>query len=269
MKSHLHTLFRAPVTAVTARPGLARHNKTMSTAIEKTVGEIAAANPASVRVFEKHGIDYCCGGKISLSDACLGRGIEPQALLREIDQDSLPASESSADWQSAPLDRLIDHILTRHHAYLKSELPRLARLSAKVNAAHAERHSATLVPLEGIFLALKAELESHLMKEEMVLFPVIRNLELAAQAGGAAPAAHCGSVNNPIRVMEHEHDSAGQALAYMRQLTGGYTPPADGCNTFRALYYGLQELEADLHQHIHLENNILFPRAARLESAAA
>ncbi len=253
------------MTAVTYAQRVSRQNEDMPTTIEKTVGEIAAENPRSVRVFEKYGIDYCCGGKLALSDACRRRGLAPDQVARELEAGSVPSPELAADWQNASLNQLIDHILTRHHGYLKTELPRLSAMVRKVAAVHAERHGDSLEPLARTFAGLQAELEAHLMKEEMVLFPIMRNMELAAESGRPAPAAHCGSVNNPIRVMEHEHDSAGEALAFLRQVSDGYTPPPDACNTYRAMLHGLADLEADLHQHIHLENNILFPRAAALE----
>jgi regulator of cell morphogenesis and NO signaling len=233
---------------------------------EQTIGEIAAELPGSMRVFEKYDIDYCCGGKVSLADACAQRGLAPEQLVRELGAAGVPDGGPSPDWQNAALNGLIDHILTRHHVYLKAELPRLSRILHKVAEAHAARHADSLVPLGETFEALRYELESHLMKEEMVLFPVIRGLEAASQAGAGPAESHCGSIRNPIRVMEHEHDSAGGALARMRAITGGYQLPADACNTYRALFDGLQELEADLHRHIHLENNILFPRAAVLEA---
>ena len=214
---------------------------------EKTVGEIAAERPASVRLFEKYGIDYCCGGNTSLADACAGRGIAPGQLIAELDAAPASSPDAQPDWQTASLADLIDHILTRHHARLKTELPRLARLHRAVSAAHGAAHSDSLAPLGETFTALWQELDTHMMKEELVLFPMIR-------------AGH-GSVGSPIRVMEHEHDSAARALERMRTITENYTLPADACNSYRALFAGLQELEADLHQHIHLENNILFPRA--------
>ena len=215
---------------------------------EKTIGEIAAELPAAARVFEKYGIDYCCGGKVALGAACGERGIVLGQLVQELDRAAAPSTGAERDWQTAPLNELIDHILARHHAYLKAELPRLARLIEKVTKAHGAKHSDSLVPLGETFNALRQELDAHLMKEEVVLFPMIR-------------AGHPG-VGNPIRVMEHEHDSAGRALEHMRGVTANYTLPEDACNSYRALFDGLRELEADLHQHIHLENNILFPRAA-------
>lgn len=232
---------------------------------QNTVGEIAARWPAAVRLFEKYQIDYCCGGKLSLAEACQGRGIESEALRSELEQLGAPRTVSARDWQNAPLAELIDHILTRHHEYLKLELPRLASISQKVLQAHAQNHGETLAPLSRIFAGMKGELEHHMAKEEMILFPIIRRLAEARRAGAEAPPSHCGSILNPIRVMEFEHDSAGRALSELRELTQDYTLPPEACNTWRALYFELQELEADLHQHIHLENNILFPRAVELE----
>lgn len=230
---------------------------------ELTVGEMAAQQPASVRIFEAHGIDFCCGGKTLLSQACTMRGLDLDALVREIEGAATGPIER--DWIGADTDRLIDHILSTHHAYLKTELPRLETMLAKIRSKHGGRHGAVLDPLADTFLALKSELLSHLMKEEMVLFPLIRALAAARGSGNAPASFHCGSVRNPLRVMFLEHDSAGGALERMRSLTGGYVAPADACNTFRAFYWGLSELERDLHRHIHLENNILFPQAAALE----
>lgn len=226
---------------------------------------MAATQPASVRVFETHGIDFCCGGKISLADACRDRGVVLEALLAEIDRAASAGAADEKDWTRAGIDSLIDHILDTHHAYLKTQLPRLGAMIEKVRSKHGERHGNVLEPLAGTFGPLRQELESHLAKEETVLFPLIRSLALARDSGIQPPAHHCGSVRNPLRVMLMEHDSAGEALARMRTITDGYAAPADACNTFRAMYWELSELERDLHRHIHLENNILFPRAVELE----
>ena len=234
---------------------------------EKTVGEIASQAPAAARVFEKYGIDYCCAGKVLLEQACRERGIAPEELFAELENAAGGSPGEEKDWTSASLSDLIQHILEIHHAYLKEQLPRLAQIIEKVVAAHGEKHGESLLPLQTVFRELKDELESHMWKEEIVLFPLIRNLEEAGSAGGPLPPAHCGSINNPIRVMEHEHEAAGRALSGMRSLTRNYTLPEDACNTYRVLYYELPQLEADLHRHIHLENNILFPRAARLEAS--
>ncbi len=231
-----------------------------------TIGEIAARFPAAAKVFQKYSIDFCCGGKRPLDEVCREKGVRPEDLMSEVEHASAPRPGAQGDWWSASLKELTGHIVATHHEYLKQELPRLGQMADKVLAVHGEKAPGVIPPLHEIFIQLKEELEGHLMKEEMVLFPLIERMESAVSAGLGIPPAHCGSVNNPIRVMEFEHESAGRALAEMRRLTSDYTPPEWACNTFRALYHGLQELEADLHQHIHLENNILHPRASRLEA---
>ena len=224
---------------------------------EKTVGELVTENPARARVFEKHGIDYCCGGKQPLMQACRERGIAPEPLIEELDHARARSADEERDWSKAPLGELIAHIVSRHHAYLKAELPRLLDLFAKVVRAHGEREP-RLVEAKEVFDVLKDELESHLMKEEMILFPAIGRLEAVGSAGTPCLIEH------PIARMEYEHESAGRALAQLRHLTFDYHIPDEACNTYRALFAALMEFEADLHQHIHLENNILFPRAAAL-----
>jgi regulator of cell morphogenesis and NO signaling len=154
---------------------------------------------------------------------------------------------------------LIDHIVGTHHVYLKTQLPRLEGMLHKILSKHSERYGQMLGPLSRVFLEMKGELDGHLMKEEMILFPLIRGLE-----SGEGPASHCGWVGNPIRVMLMEHDSAGTALAEMRRISSGYSAPEDACNTFRAFFWELEALERDLHLHIHLENNVLFPRTLEL-----
>jgi regulator of cell morphogenesis and NO signaling len=250
------------VTSVTDLAARAPHNLNMTTStIDRTVGQIAAEFPASVAVFEKHGIDFCCGGKMPIAEACGRKGLDPAVLLGEIDQAVRTPSEDPTDWTTAPLPALIDHILDTHHTYMKVQLPIVEARLAKVLAAHGERHGEMLRAVSAVYGPMKAELDGHLAKEEAVLFPLIRAL-----AGGAEPGSfHCGSVRNPIRVMWMEHDSAGDALVQLRRLTGNYTPPEDACNTFRALYFELADMERDLHRHIHLENNILFSRAIALE----
>jgi regulator of cell morphogenesis and NO signaling len=225
-----------------------------------TVGGIVAAEPAACRTFERLGIDYCCGGKLTLDAACAGKGLDPEAVLREIAGAGAGPGEGERNWSEVPLEALIDHIIGVHHAFLRERLPILDALSEKVLAAHGERHP-ELEEVRRVFLGLEAEILHHLQKEEVVLFPMMRELESAS----VLPQFHCGSVANPIAVMEAEHDAAGHALARLRELTGGYVPPPDGCATYGCLLEGLAELEEDLHRHIHLENSILFPRAAEIE----
>ncbi|MEP0841441.1 MAG: iron-sulfur cluster repair di-iron protein [Phycisphaerae bacterium] len=229
-----------------------------------TVGQLVAERPSRARVFERFEIDYCCGGKQPLAEACAERGLDPESVLAELRAADAAPHPSETDWTTAPLGDLCDHIVAAHHAYLRRELPRLEAMSEKVAEVHGRREP-HLRELAAVFAALHEELDQHMAKEEQVLFPLVRLLESST----ALPSFHCGSVANPIRVMEHEHDDAGAALTRMRRLTGGYAPPPEACNTYRALLDGLAELEADLHRHIHKENNILFPRAAALEARLA
>lgn len=212
---------------------------------QHTIGEIAAEIPSSVRVFEKYRIDYCCGRQRPLEEVCRERGLPAEALLAE-SRAAVPSNGAARDWGRASQPDLMDHIVSRRHAYLRTELPVIAERLAMVLEAHGPRHGSSLAPLARTFTALREELEVHMRKEEVVLFPAIAGQE-AAQAEGRKPASlFFGTLNNPIRMMMHEHDSVGQG----------------------ALFEGLQALETDLHRHIHLENNILFPRAVRLEAEA-
>jgi len=230
---------------------------------ERTVGHIASENPAAARIFEKYRIDYCCGGDKLLAAACEGKDVSPDEVLAELEQAT--RSPEDRDWTTAPLAELAEYIIAKHHVFLRAELPALDNRFAKVLDAHGAHHSDTLVPLRETFQALRFELTAHMLKEENILFPMIKSLEQAEMAGTGFGNAHCGSVNNPIRVMQFEHDNAGEALREMRRIASDYTLPADACVTYGALFQGLEALEADLHVHIHLENNNLFPRASRLE----
>ncbi|MBN8603261.1 MAG: iron-sulfur cluster repair di-iron protein [Planctomycetes bacterium] len=228
---------------------------------EQTVGDLVRQNPSRARVFELLKIDYCCGGKVSLCRACEKRGIDVCEVLQAITvSDEKSCSSALVDADSMGLAELTDHIEATHHAYLREELPRLDAMTDKVARVHGDKDR-RLLTMRKAFLALKAELEPHMMKEERILFPIIRQLESSA----VRQEFHCGSVANPIRQMEHEHDLAGNALAVLNESTDGYIPPDWACNTYRALLDSLARLEADMHQHIHKENNVLFPKAIQLE----
>lgn len=227
------------------------------------VARLATLHPATIRVFQRHGIDFCCGGKRPLADACAEHGLDFEALRAEL-RAAGEDPEGERSWDDASLNEVIDHVLARYHASLREELPRLAAMAERVVRAHGDKHP-EVVELARVFAGLRGELESHTMKEEMVLFPHVRALEQARQKGAAAPPAPFGTVGDPIRMMEDEHDGAAAALRRLRELSGDFQPPSGACPTFRGLYHGLAELEADTHRHIHLENNVLFPRAAELE----
>jgi regulator of cell morphogenesis and NO signaling len=232
-------------------------NSTTTHNPETTVGQLVAEQPARSRVFEKLGIDYCCGGKIPLSDACARKNLDAATVLAMLDAaESKDTIDNGPDLTSMSMAQLCDHIVETHHNFLSTELPRIEFLTQKVAKTHGESWPWTVEVAE-VFQALKNELTMHMMKEEHVLFPAIRDLE-----AGLAPQPSCANqLHGPISVMEDEHQSAGRALEKLNSLTSGYRAPEGACNTFRAMLDALATLESDLHQHIHKENNILFPRA--------
>jgi len=227
---------------------------TLNATAEKTVRELTLEIAGADRIFESLGIDYCCGGHRPLEQACKTAGAPVDKVLSLLDEarQQQPAP-TTTDWQKAGLADLVAHIVETHHVF------RLTDLFTKVVAAHGERHP-ELHELQSTFTALSDELHSHLGKEEQILFPYISQKE-----HGMQPHACFGTVENPIRMMMFEHDNAGEALRVMRKLSGDYTVPAGACLSYAKLYEALERLEADLHQHIHLENNILFPRAIAAE----
>ena len=232
----------------------------------RSVRELASATPGAARVFEKFGIDYCCGGERSLAQACSASKVDLQEVAEALEK---PQPQSGdRDWQKATLAELTKHIVAKHHEYVRQEIQRLIPLCAKVADVHGKNHP-ELEEIHSSFRALAEELTTHLMKEEGMLFPYIEQLELAENCGGRPPAPMFGTVKNPVRMMMMEHDSAGELLRKMRQISNDYALPAEACMSFQMLYRALEEFEADLHQHIHLENNILFPRAIELEAKAA
>lgn len=233
-----------------------------------TVRDIVVKHPEIRMVLELYGIDYCCGGGKTLASAAAEAGASLQevseAMSQAISTNATTKQGDEYNWATASLIKLTDHVESKHHTYMKKVLPRLGDLFVKVLKAHGKAHSKMLLPLQAAFSELRNEIEPHLMKEEQILFPFIRKMDASVAATGQVPQIHCGSVQNPIQQMEAEHESAGAALARMRSVTDNYTLPDDACMTFAALFETLQEMEADLHEHIHLENNILFPRAVAM-----
>lgn len=213
-----------------------------------TVGQLAAENPLATKVFGRYGIDFCCGGGKPLRDVCRDLGLDAETILREVGLESTGSITSGERWDHAPLNDLILHILAAYHRPLDAELPRLAALARKVLDVHREKQPEQLTELVSVFTGLKVDLEEHMAKEEQILFPMIRRGEGMLADG-------------PIAMMAEEHEAAGAALGRLRELTDGYQVPEAACNSWRALWHGLASLEEALHQHIHLENNILFPRA--------
>lgn len=234
----------------------------------RTVRELAVEIPNATRIFEKLGIDYCCGGSRSLTDACANAHLALEEVLSELEQNaaSMQAVDSAMqDLERGTLGQLVEHIVGAHHVYVKQELPRLQQLLNKVVAVHGKLHP-ELVRIQQVFQGMAAELTSHMMKEEHILFPYIVALENAVNNGRPRPRPAFGTVSNPVHMMELEHDSAGAALEEISSLSSNYEPPEGACFSYRTLYSALKEFETDLHQHIHLENNILFPRAIAMES---
>ena len=240
----------------------------MNVTTEKTVRELALENPAATRVFEKLGIDYCCGGNHSLEQACRAVNLPVDQVLDSLEmaEQTKRAEQKVHDWQREPLGDLVAHIKDIHHKYTRGEIARLGPLLEKVCSVHGKNHP-ELLHIRATFAVLAQELTMHMMKEEMVLFPYIARMEEAVIQHEPVLPPPFGKVQNPVSMMEHEHESAGNALRTMRKVGGGYTLPTDACISYQTLYKALTEFEADLHEHIHLENNMLFPRAIAMEQA--
>ncbi len=222
----------------------------MSFSSDSLVGQLATEHPLSTRVFARHGIDFCCGGGKPLRDACAARGVDVDHVLDELRAELEQAPQGETRWDEAPLDALIGHIVAEYHRPLDEELPRIEAMARKVHRVHGDKAPEMLTGLLQTYLELQAELVPHMAKEEQVLFPmIIRGMGVMTGA--------------PISVMQHEHDTAGDLLRRLRELTNDYTVPPPACNTWRALWHALEALEESLHQHIHLENNVLFPRALK------
>ena len=239
----------------------------MNTFTTKTIREIALEAPETTRVFEKFKIDYCCGGRKTLDQACVEAGLDPQLVASNVQSAITDKNNQSGSKQSEKLaaSELIDHIIAKHHIYTVEEIERLTPLMEKVCSRHGDGHP-ELFKLQKIFLALADSLIPHMRKEEAVLFPYIQSLVSLGGTAGHPP--HFGSVQNPIRMMMADHETDGERLRMMRVASRDYALPEGACPSFTALYVALEELEKDLHQHIHLENNVLFPAAVELERTA-
>ena len=231
---------------------------------EETVAAAVTENIRTADVFKKHGIDFCCGGNVSLKSVCEKKGLDMDVILAELGQvgESRDA-KSNQTWKDA--EHLIGHILERHHTYVAESIPILLQYSDKVAKVHGD-HAPEVVEIDKLFQAVASELTSHMQKEEQVLFPYVQELHSANGSGENLSTPHFGTVANPIRMMETEHENAGDVFKEIRKLSNDFTPPEWACNTFKALYASLEEFEADLQIHIHLENNILHPMALKLEN---
>jgi regulator of cell morphogenesis and NO signaling len=227
-----------------------------------TLGALVTTRPELATGFDRLGLDYCCGGQRTLAEAVAAAGLDLDDVIDVLEADS--DGTSAGGWAHLGLAELVDHLEATHHAYLDEALPRLSQLAAKVDDVHGERHP-ELAEVRRLVGALCADMEPHLRKEEQVLFPMIRQLAAAT----TPPTFHCGSLANPISVMLREHDDVGDLLAALRSAAGDFAVPDDGCASYRSLYAGLAELEADTHLHVHKENNLLFPAVTEAERALA
>ncbi|WP_207532520.1 iron-sulfur cluster repair di-iron protein [Desertivirga arenae] len=233
---------------------------------EITVGELVAKDFRKAQVFKKLGIDFCCGGKKTLSEVCDKKGIDIHKVEAELAAIDKQGQASGQNFQSWELDFLSDYVINTHHNYVRESIPFLTEISQKVARVHGDRHP-ELIKVAEVFAGIAHDLSMHLMKEENILFPYIKEMVLAKKTGQPLPESHFGQVANPINVMEMEHEGAGEDLSEIRQLTNDYELPADACTSYRILFQKLEEFENDLFQHVHLENNILFPKSLELEKS--
>ncbi|MRJ10819.1 iron-sulfur cluster repair di-iron protein [Ornithobacterium rhinotracheale] len=229
----------------------------------KTIGEFVAEDFRTAAVFKKYKIDFCCRGGRPLQEVCEQKNLNYTQILEDLDKAKQKNAEG-IDFKSFPLDLLADYIEKTHHRYVEDKVPVLLQFLNKLCRVHGERHP-ELLEIDQEFKTITQELAEHFAKEEQILFPFIRQMVTADRSGEEIPQAHFGSVENPIEMMKQDHENAGEIMAKIANLTSQYTPPADACNTYKVTFAMLQEFEEDLHKHIHLENNILFPSAIKLE----
>lgn len=231
---------------------------------EKQIGQFVAEDYRTASVFSKYKIDFCCNGNRTINEVCEKKGMDSNILLDELHSVLNLKGEQTIDYKSWPLDLLIDYIEKKHHRYVEEKIPVLLQFLNKLCKVHGERHP-ELFEINSLFTASAGELAAHMKKEELILFPFVKKMVNANMSQGAVEAPHFGTVGNPIEMMKEEHDNEGVRFRKIADLTNNYNPPADACNTYKVTYAMLEEFEKDLHLHIHLENNILFPKAVKLE----
>ncbi len=230
---------------------------------ESIIGDLVAHDYRTAAVFKKNKIDFCCNGNRSIEDACDKKKIESDGLIEQLQVATAQTGSSSIDFNSWPLDLLADYVEKTHHRYVDNKIPEIIPFLDKIVRVHGDRHP-ELLEIAQLFKESAGELSAHMKKEELVLFPYIRKM-VAAKQKGESVSAHFGTVQNPIQNMMHEHDTEGERFRKISDLSNNYTPPADGCTTYKVTFSMLKEFEDDLHLHIHLENNILFPKSIELE----
>lgn len=232
---------------------------------ERTVASFVTENYKTADIFKKYHIDFCCGGGVSLNNICETKQLDLNKIVNELENIMKIDQVDTVDYDSWELDKLANHILDKHHTYIREASPTLNPYLLKLRKVHGENHP-ELIKIQELFFKLSSDLDNHLLKEENILFPYILKLYKASLEKDSNKGEFFGTIKNPITCMKSEHDTAGDEIKEIRFLTNNYTVPADGCNTYRVAFKKLEEFEADLFTHIHLENNILFPKAIELES---
>lgn len=236
----------------------------MEKSIEKTIGQMVAEDYRAAQVFKNHNIDFCCKGNRTIYEVAKQQGLESEALLAQLDQVMRESDNAPVDFNSWPLDLLTDYIEKKHHRYVEHQIPVLKEYLGKLCSVHGDKHP-ELFKIHAHFNTTASELAKHMKKEELILFPWIRKMATVNDESTKLQKPHFGTVNNPIAMMRQEHENEGERFLLISELSDGYNPPQDACNTYKVTYALLKEFEDDLHKHIHLENNILFPKAELLE----
>ena len=240
----------------------------MNFSSETKVKDIALAAPGARRILEDAGLDYCCGGGKSLAEACLHASTSTEEILQRLRENMEHVDPAERQWTAAPLAELTRHIREKHHRWVREAIPRISALLVKVRTKHGENHP-ELTEIQALFAEVGREMIMHMQKEEQILFPFIDALERSANENSAIEPPFFQTVRNPVHAMMKEHDAAGDLVKQIRKASAEYVAPAGACASYKGLCENLREFEADLHQHVHLENNILFPRAVEMEAAIA
>jgi regulator of cell morphogenesis and NO signaling len=235
----------------------------MNSIKEKTVGEIVADDYRAATIFESFGIDFCCKGNKTIDEVCESKGIKKNLLLNHLEKKLGPVSNETVDYKSWSIDKLADHIEGKHHKYVEERTPVLQQYLNKICMVHGRQHP-ELLQIKELFERSACDLAAHMKKEELILFPAVRKMA-AAHVSGSMQPMHFGTVKNPIHRMMHEHEVEGDIFRKIAELSNNYTPPSDACTTYKVAFIMLKEFESDLHLHIHLENNILFPKSVEME----
>lgn len=236
----------------------------MTTINEKTIGQMVAEDYRTAEVFQAFGIDFCCKGNKTIDEVCAAKSINKNTLLQDLTEATQKETDNTSNYNSWPLDLLADYIEKKHHRYVESKTPVLQQYLDKICTVHGKQHP-ELFQIRDLFNQSAGELAAHMKKEELILFPFIRKMAVAKQENQAAPVPPFGTVQSPINNMKHEHDTEGELFRKISELSNNYMPPADACNSYKVTFLLLKEFEADLHLHIHLENNILFPKSIEME----